>query len=87
MEELDFVGIPDHILHTFACDCAERALQIRRHRGREPDKTLWKVIEVKRQWLNGEATTQQVRDAHDAAWHIICTNILQCAAPADAAHL
>lgn len=45
------------ILHTFACDVAERALIYdRRAKGAELDSRPWKTIAVKRRWIDGEAT-------------------------------
>ncbi|KKN58429.1 hypothetical protein LCGC14_0552420 [marine sediment metagenome] len=54
-------------LHTFACDCAERALKRERKAGREPDARCWKAIEVKRKWINGKATDEELAAAWDAA--------------------
>lgn len=56
------------ILHEFACRCAERALS----RIENPDPRSVRVIEVKRSWLRGEATDEELAAAwgaaQDAAW-------------------
>ncbi len=56
------------VLHEFACWCAERALLREREAGREPDPRSWRAIEVKRAWISGEATDDELRAAQDAAW-------------------
>lgn len=55
-------------LHEFACWCAEQALLREREAGREPDVRSWAAIEVKRRWLKGEATDEELYVARDAAW-------------------
>ena len=56
-----------NILHEFACVVAERALQRERDAGREPHPDSWRAIEVKRAWLRGEATDEQLDAARAAA--------------------
>ena len=51
------------ILHEFACRCAERALS----RIENPDPRSLRAIEVKRAWLRGEATDEELAAARDAA--------------------
>jgi hypothetical protein len=48
------------ILHTFACDVAEKALKD----AKVTDERCWKAIKVKRQWLKKKATDTDL----DAAW-------------------
>jgi hypothetical protein len=63
----------EHILHEFACLCAERAMK----KTGVTDKRSWAAIEVKRQWLAGLATDKQLSvawyaarsAAWDAAWY------------------
>jgi hypothetical protein len=55
------------ILHEFACWCAERALKAERKAGREPHPDSWNAIRVKRRWLKGKATDQELGDAARAA--------------------
>jgi hypothetical protein len=64
--------IPANILHEFACRCAENALLKEREAGREPHADSWRAIEVKRLWLQGKASDQELAAARgaarDAAW-------------------
>jgi hypothetical protein len=52
-------------LHEFACWSAEQALL---QAGHEPDPRSWAAIEIKRKWLKGEATDEELDAARDAAW-------------------
>ena len=63
----DCKGLPEHILHHFACDCAERALLRERAAGREPDPRSWEAVRIKRRWVEGRATDQELGAARDAA--------------------
>ena len=56
--------IPAHILHEFACVCAEYALSLIEN----PDPRSIKAIEVKRAWLRSEATDEELAAARNAAW-------------------
>ena len=56
------------VLHEFACWCAEQALKAERKAGREPDPRSWKAIKVKRQWMKGKATIEELDAAGAAAW-------------------
>ena len=56
-----------NLLHEFACWCAERALRAERKAGRVPDKRSWEAIRVKRRWLKGKATDEELAAAWDAA--------------------
>lgn len=51
------------LLHEFACRCAERALS----RVENPDPRSVRVIEVKRAWIRGEATDDELEAARAAA--------------------
>lgn len=51
------------ILHEFACRCAERALR----RVENPDPRSVRAIEVKRAWIRGEATDDELEAARAAA--------------------
>ncbi len=55
-------------LHLFACDEAERALNARRDAGDEPDPRSCRAIAVKRAWVAGEATDDELAAARAAAW-------------------
>ena len=54
-------------LHEFALWCAERALKAERKAGREPDPRSWRALRVKRAWLDGKASDQELHAASDAA--------------------
>jgi len=56
------------VARLFACDCAERALNRERERGREPDPRSWESIAVARRFARGEATQEELAAAWDAAW-------------------
>ena len=56
--------IPTSILHEFACCCAEDALS----RIDNPDPRSINAIAVKRRWIAGEATDEELA----AAWHAAC---------------
>ena len=51
------------VLHEFACDEAERALEL----AGNPDPRSLKAIETKRKWLKGEATDDELAAAWAAA--------------------
>lgn len=55
-------------LHLFAVWCAERALIRERKAGHEPDPHSWDALKVKRAWLDGKATDDELAAAWDAAW-------------------
>jgi hypothetical protein len=56
--------IPAPILHEFACRCAEDALKLIN----KPDPRSTEAIRVKRLWVKGEATDEELAAAWDAAW-------------------
>ncbi len=56
--------IPAPILHEFACVCAEYAISLLDN----PDPRSIKAVEVKRAWLRGEATDEELAAARNAAW-------------------
>lgn len=53
--------VDDNILHEFACRCAERVLNMIKN----PDPRGVKAIEIKRKWLKGEATDDELKFAQD----------------------
>ena len=55
--------IPAPILHEFGCVCAEYALTLIDN----PDPRSIKVIEIKRAWLRGEATDEELDTARTGA--------------------
>jgi len=60
--------IPEKTLHTLSCDFADRALLREREAGREPDPRSWRAVAVKRLWIDGQATDDELRAARAAAW-------------------
>jgi hypothetical protein len=52
------------VLHLFACECAERALKV----AGATDERSWNAVAVKRLWLDGKATNEEMAAAWDAAW-------------------
>ena len=58
----EFIDAP--ILHEFACLCAEEALKL----DENPDPRSVNAIVVKRAWLRGEATEEELSAAREAAW-------------------
>ena len=67
-------------LHLFACWCAERALRRERKAGREPDKRSWEAIRVKRRWLKGKATDEELSTARATAARDAAANAARDAA-------
>ena len=57
------------LLHELACDFAERAQTY----VNAPHQDSLKAIEVKRRWLRGEATDDELRIARDAAHNVWAT--------------
>jgi hypothetical protein len=53
------------VLHEFGCWYAELALL---QAGHEPDPRSWNAIKVKRKWIKGKATDEELDAARDAAW-------------------
>ena len=60
--------IPENDLHELACKFAEQALRAERKAGRDPHPDSWKIIKVKRRWLKGKATDEQLSAARSATW-------------------
>ena len=58
--------IEDRVLHLFACWCAERALIAEREAGHEPDPASWAAVEVKRRWVDGAASDDELEFARAA---------------------
>ena len=56
--------IPEPILHEFDCVCAEYALSLIEN----PDPRSVNAIKVKRAWMRGEATDEELNTARTAAW-------------------
>ena len=61
--------IPERILHEYACWCAKWTLKREREAGREPDPRSWEAIRIKRLWLAGKVTDEDLAAAKSAAWY------------------
>lgn len=57
----------EKVLHEYACWSAEQTLKAERKRGREPHPDSWKAIKIKRLWLRGKATDEELSAAESAA--------------------
>ena len=73
-------------LHDFALWCADRALRRERKAGREPDPRSWRALRVKRAWLAGRASDEELREAALAAYAAAydAAEAAEAAAPASA---
>ncbi|MGD8305183.1 MAG: hypothetical protein PVF17_00890 [Ignavibacteria bacterium] len=60
--------IEEKILHELSIIFATRALKQERKAGREPHPDSWKAIKMKKKWLAGKATDEELRAAESAAW-------------------
>ena len=60
--------IPEKELHLLGCTFAEDALKLERKNGREPHPDSWDAIKVKRKWVAGKATEEELKSAELAAW-------------------
>ena len=56
--------LPPMLLHEFGCRCAEFALSLVKN----PDARSVEAIRVKRRWMNGDATDDELRFARDEAF-------------------
>ena len=56
------------LLHHFACDEAERALDARQAAGDTVDPRSLEAIRIKRLWLQGKASDAELDAARNAAW-------------------
>ena len=59
--------LPANLLHEFGCWCAEVALMAERDAGREPHADSWRATQVKRLWIKGQASEEQLTAAYAAA--------------------
>ncbi|MGD8305199.1 MAG: hypothetical protein PVF17_00970 [Ignavibacteria bacterium] len=59
--------IEEKILHELSIIFATRALKRERKAGREPHPDSWKAIKMKKKWLAGKATDEELRAARSAA--------------------
>jgi len=62
---LDYSGF-DRVLHTFSLKIAEDFLQDQRRQGRRFSKKTWKLLEIKRRWMDGEVSDEELDNARYA---------------------
>ena len=56
------------VLHEFGCWCATNAMDVCEARGVAVDPRSRNAVVVKRRWLDGKATAEDLAAARDAAW-------------------
>lgn len=71
--------IPKPIIHEFACCCAEAALNLVESQGGTIDARSREAIRVKRAWLKGETTDDDLAAARTAAWAVVKWTIAKTA--------
>lgn len=72
---------PNHIRHHFACACAERALSFIEN----PDPRSLEALRVKRLWIEGKATDEELEKVKQAAIEAYAASASAAAAAAAAA--
>lgn len=60
-------GVPDEVLHRFACACAIRALVAEEEAGKTVDPRSWDAIGAELAWLHGLASDEELAAASAAA--------------------
>lgn len=60
--------LPETLIEHFFLDCAAYALQRDERCGRRTDRRSWHALHFKGRWLEGEATSAQLRRARNAAY-------------------
>ena len=77
--------LPASLLREFACRVASDAMDRAEARGGKVDPRSRNAIAVKRRWIKGEATDQELAAARDAAWGVALGAALDAARDAAAA--
>jgi len=57
----------EKLLHEFACKCAARALK----KTNTKTSKYWNAIKVKREWLAGKATDDELKDVRKATYRVV----------------
>lgn len=68
------------VLHHFACDCADKALEVQRLSGYTIDPALQEALSEKRRWIEGDSNLGSLKDAMRGALDIT----LRCLQDSDA---
>jgi len=55
-----FAPIPGHLLHKFACDCAQKAVHSLTLQGKSPKPAYKKLLHLKEEWIEGKASTESL---------------------------
>lgn len=61
---IDTGVFPEALLHTFACDCAQRALLWDKHYEVDTDKNCWKATGIKRLWIEKKKEKDELAGIH-----------------------
>jgi hypothetical protein len=72
-------GVPDEVLHRFACACAIRALVAEEAAGKTVDPRSWMAVATKLAWLHGLASDEELETAKKAAWAAAAVSIVDAA--------
>lgn len=64
---IDSGQFPEPLLHTFACDCAQRALMWERASGLESHTDCWKATGTKRLWIEDRKSRDELIEVHQGA--------------------
>jgi len=72
--------IPEYILHIFACDVAEKALLLDKSIGINAPQQCWETLHIKRRWMNGLCSDEELEEASKKLNEIIYSIVSQNAA-------
>lgn len=64
---IDTGAFPDALLHTFACDCAQRSLMWERATAVDSPTACWKATGIKRLWIEEKKTNKELLGVHKEA--------------------
>lgn len=71
--------MPERLIHQVVCDFVEHAMQSSRDAGRGFDEKSWRALWVARQWIDGKATGDDLReavsDAMGSRWKRMCPTV------------
>lgn len=63
------------VLHEFEVEVAQKAFEAERRSGRDPDKRLWRRLELKRRWLEGRPSEVELAASTDAVCADSCFSV------------
>lgn len=73
-EAIESGDLPEKVLHMFACDCIERAIQRRERQGVVIHERTREALHIKRKWLEGRVDNQVYLSVWVNAWSIASDN-------------